>query len=183
MAAVSGILASNGPQLETTLAELDVALRDVESFVRADRGQITSSVSELAGAVDQLAAQREGLAQILHVAPTALSNLTNIYQPAHNSVVSALALSNFANPVNFICSGLAAAEQVGPERGAQLCVEELGPILRLLTMEYPPIATNPTRGVGALPGQLVFSEPHLAGAPAAPKPLSMRDLLLVEVPE
>ncbi|WP_024795776.1 MCE family protein [Tomitella biformata] len=185
MAVVSGILASNGPQLETTLAELDVALRDVESFVRDNRGQLTSSVAELAGTVDQLAAQRAGLAQILHVAPTALSNLTNIYQPAHNAVVSALALSNFANPANFICSGLAAAEQVGPERGAQLCVEELGPVLRLLTTAYPPIASNPTRGVGALPDQLVYSEPHLALPllPPARETTSVLDLLTIEVPE
>ncbi|HET8993933.1 MAG TPA: mammalian cell entry protein, partial [Rhodococcus sp. (in: high G+C Gram-positive bacteria)] len=119
----------------------------------------------------------------------ALSNLQSIYQPAHNTVVSALALSNFANPAQFVCSALAAAEQVDAHTGSELCVQYLGPILPLLTMDYPPVRINPTRGVGALPDQLVYTEPDLApqagvAPPPAPvvAPLDLADLLLPGAP-
>ena len=44
-------------------------------------------------------------------------------------------------------------------------------------MDYPPVRINPTRGVGALPDQLVYTEPELMPAPGAPSPTSLADLL------
>ncbi len=73
-------------------------------------------------------------------------------------------------------------------------MQYLGPILPLLTMEYPPVRINPTRGVGALPDQLVYTEPGLepqqATAPPTPQsppvqvvaPLDLAELLLPGAP-
>lgn len=177
LASVTGVLDSNRDDIGAALAGLDTVLVDVERFVRDNRERVDTTVDRAAALTDTLAAQRDGIAQILHVAPTALSNLQGIYQPAHNSVVSALALTNFANPAQFICSALAAAEQVDAHTGSELCVQYLGPILPLLTMDYPPARINPTRGVGALPEQLVYTEPHLVPSPGAPSPTSLTDLL------
>lgn len=162
LASVTQTLDDNRDDMGAALATLDTVLADVERFVRDNRGNIDTTLDRTAALTETLAAQRDGIAQVLHVAPTALSNLQSIYQPAHNTVVSALALSNFANPAQFVCSALAAAEQVDAHTGSELCVQYLGPILPLLTMEYPPVRINPTRGVGALPDQLVYTEPDLA---------------------
>ncbi|MFD6857928.1 MCE family protein [Rhodococcus sp. NPDC060090] len=151
LASVTQTLDDNRDDMGAALATLDTVLVDVERFVRDNRGNIDTTLDRTAALTETLAAQRDGIAQVLHVAPTALSNLQSIYQPAHNTVVSALALSNFANPAQFVCSALAAAEQVDAHTGSELCVQYLGPILPLLTMEYPPVRINPTRGVGALP--------------------------------
>lgn len=184
LAAVTGVLDANRDEMGAALAGLDTALVDVEGFVRENRDVIDATVDRTSVLAETLATQRDGIAQVLHVAPTALSNLQSIYQPAHNTVVSALALTNFANPAQFICSALAAAEQVDAHTGSELCVQYLGPILPLLTMDYPPVRINPTRGVGALPDQLVYSEPGLAPAappsipsPGTPSPTDLTALL------
>lgn len=190
LASVTSTLDANRDDIGAALDTLGTVLVDVERFVRDNRANIDTTVDRAAAVTETLASQRDGIAQILHVAPTALSNLQNIYQPAHNAVVSALALTNFANPAQFICSALAAAEQVDAHRGSELCVEYLGPVLPLLQMEYPPALINPSRGVGALPDQLVYSEPGLApsapAAPAAPAvsptPTGLADLLLPGAP-
>ncbi|MEE2058901.1 MCE family protein [Rhodococcus artemisiae] len=188
LASVTQTLDDNRDDMGAALATLDTVLVDVERFVRDNRENIDTTVDRAAELTDTLATQRDGIAQVLHVAPTALSNLQSIYQPAHNTVVSALALSNFANPAQFVCSALAAAEQVDAHTGSELCVQYLGPILPLLTMEYPPVRINPTRGVGALPDQLVYTEPDLVpqrmSSPPAPvvPPLDLTELLLPGAP-
>lgn len=184
MASITEVLDTNSEQIGTALTSLDVAVGDVRRFVAANRDGLDDTLRSLQSVVGELAAQRDGIAQILHVAPTALSNLNNIYQPAHNAIVSALAPNNFANPMDFICSAIAAAEEVGAQEGANLCVQYLGPLLKTLAFDYLPLSTNPIHGVGALPDQLVYSEPDLVpAAPAAPatpapSPSSLTDLLL-----
>lgn len=157
MATVSEVLASNTDTIGSAITTLDTAVGDVTRFVRDNRDAVGTTAEQLSDVLANLAAQRDGITQILHVAPTALANMSNIYQPAQNAVVSALAPNNFANPVDFICSALAAAEQVGAERGAELCVQYLGPVLTTLAVDYLPLQTNPMRGVTALPGQVVQS--------------------------
>lgn len=169
LASVGSLLADNRHDLATALAGLDDALGQVSGFVAAHRDELTGTATALSQVMANLAQQRDGIAQILHVAPTALANLQNIYQPAHNTVVSALALSNFANPVNFICSAIAAAEQSDARTGAQHCARLLGPLLNLLSTDTVPVRLNPARGVGALPEQLVYSQPEL-GPPNRPQP-------------
>lgn len=182
LASVTEILDANRDDMGAALAGLDAVLVDVERFVRDNRERVDTTVDRTAALTETLAAQRDGIAQVLHVAPTALSNLQGIYQPAHNTVVSALSLTNFANPAQFVCSALAAAEQVDAHTASELCVQYLGPILPLLAMDYPPVRINPTRGVGALPDQLVYTEPELMPAPGAQSPTSLADLLAPGAP-
>jgi len=177
LASVTEILDANRDDMAAAFAGLDSVLVDVERFVSANRERLDTTLDRTTAVTETLAAQRDGIAQILHVAPTALANLQGIYQPAHNTVVSAVSLANFANPAQFICSALAAAEQVDAHTGSELCVQYLGPILPLLAMDYPPVRVNPTRGVGALPDQLVYTEPDLMPAPGAPSPTSLTELL------
>ncbi|CRK49336.1 Mce family protein [Rhodococcus sp. RD6.2] len=157
MATVSEVLDSNTDTIGSAITTLDTAVGEVTRFVRDNRDAVGTTAEQLSDVLANLAAQRDGITQILHVAPTALANMSNIYQPAQNAVVSALAPNNFANPVDFICSALAAAEQVGAERGAELCVQYLGPVLTTLAVDYLPLQANPMRGVTALPGQVVQS--------------------------
>ncbi|WP_315770651.1 MCE family protein [Rhodococcoides kroppenstedtii] len=157
LASVSTALTDDGDEVGAALVSLDAAVADVTRFARSSTTALTGTATELQSVVAELAAQRDGIAQILHVAPTALSNLNNIYQPAHNAIVSSLAPNNFATPADFVCSAIAAAEQVGAQEGSELCLRYLGPLLRTLAFEYLPVQSNPIHGVGALPGQIVQS--------------------------
>lgn len=186
MMSVTGILDNNRDDLSAALGSLDGTLGQVRDFIRDNRSGMTQALQRLGTVAETLATKRDDIAQVLHVAPTALANLTSIYQPAHNTVVSALAMTNFANPVQFVCSAIAAAEATTAERGANLCVRYLGPLLRLLTMDYPPIAANPTRGVSALPGQVIYSgvaaPGNSAGSRVNPTPTRVKSIAQLLVP-
>ncbi|AWH92762.1 mammalian cell entry protein [Dietzia lutea] len=161
MAAVTVSVDRGRGEIGPALTELDAAVDEVRDFVRDNREVSTGTARTTAELVRVLAEQRDDIAQILHVAPTALSNLQGIYQPSQNAVISALALTNFANPMQFICSALAAAEETDVHTASEECVRLLGPTLSTLAVDYPPVGINPSRGVGALPHQLDYTHDHL----------------------
>ena len=170
MAAVTVSVDRGRGQIGPALTELDLAVDEVRDFVRSNREIATETARTTTEVMGTLAEQRDDIAQILHVAPTALSNLQGIYQPSQNAVISALALTNFANPMQFICSALAAAEETDVHTASEECVRLLGPTLTAMAVDYPPVAINPSRGVGALPHQLEYTHDHLRPAPAASAP-------------
>lgn len=161
LASVSDVLAKNSTSLGNALSSLDVAVGEVERFVRENRDGLRNSVESLADVTQVLANKRPEIEQVLHSAPTALANFFNIYQPANNALTATLAVSNFQNPINFICGGIAGLGDAGAEQGAKLCAQYLGPLLNTLKFNYPAIGINTTTGVKALPGQTQLSEPGL----------------------
>lgn len=170
MAAVTVSVSRGRGEIGPALTELDLAVDEVRDFVRDNRQVGIETARTTTDLLTVLAEQRDDIAQILHVAPTALSNLQGIYQPSQNAVISSLALTNFANPMQFICSALAAAEETDVHAASEECVRLLGPTLTALAVDYPPVAINPSRGVGALPHQLDYTHDHLRPAPALATP-------------
>lgn len=174
LASVSDVLAKNSTNLGNALSSLDVAVGEVERFVRENRDGLRTSVKSLADVTGVLVAKRPELEQILHSAPTALANFFNIYQPANNSLTATLAISNFQNPINFVCGAIAGIGDKSAEQEAKLCAQYLGPFLNTLKFNYPALGINPVTGVKALPGQTQLSEPGedpVTGAtPGANKP-------------
>jgi hypothetical protein len=98
----------------------------------------------------------------------------NAINPLNGAILGQLAASNFANPSEVVCSGIAAASNTEPQQAAQRCAEYLGPLLRYLTMNYPPIATNPIQRDGAEP---VPASPGERTEGTAPTP-ALPDLML-----
>jgi phospholipid/cholesterol/gamma-HCH transport system substrate-binding protein len=96
--------------------------------------------------------------QSLHVAPTALQNFVNIYEPANGAFTGVLALNNFANPVDFICGAVQAASRLNNEQSAKLCVQYLAPIVKNRQYNFFPIGGNPVVGAQARPNEVTFSE-------------------------
>ena len=47
---------------------------------------------------------RNGIETVLHVYPTLQANLATIYHPTHGAIVAIPAISNWANPMQFLCS-------------------------------------------------------------------------------
>ncbi|MEO9221487.1 MAG: MCE family protein, partial [Mycobacteriaceae bacterium] len=161
LASVSDVLAKQSTNVGTALQSLDVAVVEVERFVRENRDGLRTSVQGLAQVTQVLADKRPQLEQVLHSAPTALANFFNIYQPANNALTASLAISNFQNPINFICGAIAGIGDAGAEQGAKLCAQYLGPFLNTLKFNYPALGFNPVTGVKGLEGQTQLSEPGL----------------------
>jgi phospholipid/cholesterol/gamma-HCH transport system substrate-binding protein len=193
LASVSNMLATNSDELGTALNDLDLALGDVNRFVAENRAALSEQVGRLADATQVLADKRPQIEQVLHVAPTALANFSNIYKPAQGSLVGAVAFANRANPVNFMCGAIQSLQAHEANRSADLCTQYLSPVLNSLTMNYLPVLTNPTTGVNAFPDQIEYTPPSLeasvpprsappmtgalAGMPTVAVPKDLNDLL------
>ncbi|RRQ29054.1 MCE family protein [Rhodococcus sp. Eu-32] len=186
LASVSEMLAQSSDDFGTAMADLDVAIGEVQRFVTDNRSALVESVGRLADATQVLTTKRPEIERILHSGPNALANFNNIYQPAQGTLTGAIAANNFGNPINFICGAVAGVENATSERSADLCKQYLGPVLSTLVFNYAALLTNPARGVDAYPDQIVYTEPGLeqaAPAPApAPAPSPLPEMPTVRVP-
>nr|MDT0523874.1 mammalian cell entry protein [Streptomyces sp. DSM 41633] len=81
-----------------------------------------------------------------------------IYQPAQGALTGALALNNFANPVQFLCGAVQAASRLGAEQSAKLCVQYLAPIVKNRQYNFLPLGENLIVGAGARPNEITYSE-------------------------
>ena len=165
LASVTQLLGDSDVALGQSIADLDAAVVDLAQFVRENKDGVDTAVSDLGSALQVLVDQRRDLEQAGHVVPTTLINLANIYQPAQNSLTAAPVLSNTANPVQFICGAIAGAGEQGAEAATNLCIQYLGPFLKTLAFNYLPLGVVIGNSVGALPGQIEYSEPGLDTGP------------------
>jgi phospholipid/cholesterol/gamma-HCH transport system substrate-binding protein len=86
LAQVSGFLAGDRQDLAGALHELATALGQVQAFIAGNRTLIKSNVSKLAGLTKILVDERASLAQTIDVAPLAVDNVLNAYDPVHRSL-------------------------------------------------------------------------------------------------
>ncbi|GAA2792639.1 MCE family protein [Crossiella cryophila] len=96
LAEVTRFLAADRDALRAALAELPAALGQVGDFVRDNRGRIKSTVDKLTGITKVLADQRGALAEAVDVAPLAITNLLNAYNPATRTIDGRVNLNELA---------------------------------------------------------------------------------------
>jgi phospholipid/cholesterol/gamma-HCH transport system substrate-binding protein len=190
LSAVTGLLANDPNEVGMAIADLNTAVSDVRGFVAQNREPLGTTFDKLAAITQALGQSSADLKQTLHVAPTALSNFVNIYQPAGATITGALSGNNFRNPINFICGAIQAASRLGAEQSAKLCVQYLAPIVKNRQYNFlGPLGFNgapnaiPTPlglpfpvlpvGAQARPNEVTFSEDWMRPdyvPPAAPAP-------------
>lgn len=158
LAAATGLLADQPDQIGEAVDGLNAATRDVASFVAEHREALGVSSEKLGSVAQTLADSTGDIKQVLHLAPTTFQNLINIYEPTHSALTGALALNNFANPIQFICGAVQAASRMGAEQSAKLCVQYLAPIMKNRQFNFPPIGLNPFVNAAARPNELTYSE-------------------------
>jgi phospholipid/cholesterol/gamma-HCH transport system substrate-binding protein len=99
----SGVLNDNRQELGSALSDLDVAVAKVGAFLKQNRGSTKASIRDLATLTSTLAAKKYQVAELLHVAPTALSNFYNIIDPRYAAATGTLSIGNFDNMAQLIC--------------------------------------------------------------------------------
>lgn len=144
LADVSGILSDNRQNLAALLRSLNLSARVVTDFVRTNRGRISATTADLAAITKNLARSRQALADVLHRAPTAVSNLHNIYDPFSGAVTTSVAATNFNDPAQFLCGVAMGAAPEGPgSTGARrYCETALDPLLDLVRLPNAPVGVN-----------------------------------------
>jgi phospholipid/cholesterol/gamma-HCH transport system substrate-binding protein len=203
VASVSQVLADSSRDLDHTLGTLNQALSDIRGFLHENNSTLIDTVNQLSDFTQTLSDQSENIEQVLHVAGPGIANFYNIYDPAQGTLNGLLSLPNFMNPVQFICGGSfdTAGGPSAPDyfRRAEICRERLGPVLRRLTVNYPPIMFHPLNTITAYKGQIIYDTPatqakaetpvpELTWIPANPKaspasaPTDLQSLLVPPVP-
>ncbi|OBG20537.1 virulence factor Mce family protein [Mycobacterium sp. 852002-51057_SCH5723018] len=156
-------LAHNDTDLANAIEQFDSLLSTVRPFLDKNREVLTHDVDNLATATTTLLQPDplNGLETALHVLPTAAANINQIYHPSHGSVVAIPAITNFANPMQFICSSVQAASRMGYQESAELCAQYLAPILDAIKFNYLPFGLNIANTAETLPKEVAYSEPRL----------------------
>jgi phospholipid/cholesterol/gamma-HCH transport system substrate-binding protein len=72
-----------------------------------------------------------------------------------------IALNNFADIPQWICSAIEAASRARLSRVSKLCLEYLNPIIKNRIYNYIPAGLNPFVGTQARPNEITYSEDRL----------------------
>lgn len=161
LAAVTRLLADDPDEIANSVRDLNDVASDVTNFVTENRETVGITTDKLASISRAVNDSIDDIKQTLHVAAPALQNYANIYQPANAALTSTIAINNFANPIEFLCSAVQAASRLGAEQAAKLCVQYLAPILKNRQYNFPPIGMAPLVGVMARPNEITYSEDWL----------------------
>ena len=174
VASVSQVLADSSRHLDNTLGTLNKALSDIRGFLHENNSTLIDTVNNLNDFAKTLSDQSDNIEQVLHVAGPGIANFYNIYDPAQGTLSGLLSIPEFANPVQFICGGSfeTAAGPRAPDyyRRAELCRERLGPVLRRLAVNYPPLMFHPLNTITAYKGQIIYDTPDTQAKSATPIP-------------
>ncbi|KAA0084591.1 MCE family protein [Mycolicibacterium sp. P9-64] len=162
LASVTSVLDGSRSDLDAALTNLSSAVGQVRSFIANSRDVTVEQVERLADVTQNLVDNRPALENVLHVAPTAIANGYNVYNPDTGTPMGAFAMNNFANPVQLVCSSLGAVENVTSAEAGNACAQYLGPALRLLNFNYLPFPFNAYLGKSPSPENLLYSDPALA---------------------
>ena len=178
LATVTGVLADNPTEIADAVRDLNSVVGDVQSFVADNRESLGTTSDKLAGVTQALTDSLDDVKQFLHVAPSAIQNYINIYQPAQGAASAILAVNNFADPITFLCGAVQAASRLGAEQSAKLCVQYLAPIIKNRQYNFPPLGVNLFVGATARPNEITYSEEWMRPdyippqrPPASPPPL------------
>lgn len=107
LADVSGFLSGERGDLAATVQQLGTTLESVQGFIENNRGRLKSNVDKLSGITKVLVDQRTSLAEILDVAPPALSNVVNAYNAGGGTLDARPDINELTNPpVVLVCKML-----------------------------------------------------------------------------
>ena len=156
-------LAGSDSDLANAVQQFDSLLSTVRPFLDKNREVLTQDVNNLATLTNTVLQPDplNGIETALHVLPTAAANFNPVYHPSHGSAMSIPAITNFANPMQFICSSIQAGSRLGYQESAELCAQYLAPILDAIKFNYPPFGLNLFSTAETLPKEIAYSEPRL----------------------
>ena len=162
LATLTSVLDGSRSDLDGALTNVSEVVGDVQRFVRNSRNQTSEQVRQLASVTQNVVDHQKDLEQILHVAPTAIANTLNMFDPRDGGATGLFAFANMSNPVQFVCGAIGAIENATAPETARLCSEYLGPGLSKLNINYIPLPINPLLAPVPSPDDIIYTDPRLA---------------------
>jgi phospholipid/cholesterol/gamma-HCH transport system substrate-binding protein len=154
-------------EVANALQDLNQLLTTTRQFIGKNGEVLSHDINNLADVTNAILQPDplNGLETALHVFPNLAANLANIVSPNTGGVMGLLSVTNFTNPLQFICSSIQAGSRLGYQESAELCAQYLAPILDAIKFNYPPFGANQFAGAMTLPKQIAYSEPRLQPPP------------------
>ncbi|MUN40643.1 MCE family protein [Actinomadura litoris] len=128
---VSGQLAGEKEELSAALNTLAPTLRDIQRFIKDNRGELAVNVRQLAQVTGVLVKEKDALAEVLEAGPLAINNLARAYDPISGTIHDRADLRQFHDLADWLCS---LAYSVGtPAKQCLSFLRPLNPIGKALT--------------------------------------------------
>ena len=162
LANVGKVLDDNRHSMTAAVSSLGGALRETRTFLAHNRKAIRASVNGADTLTGILDTRADELAGVLHIAPTALSNLYNIVE--NQALTARTSLTNLDSVAQLVCGAL-----LGVGGTAQQCQTALQPLLQTLGLDHLPGVSSTKSSTPASAGTAASSK----GATSSPSnPLS-----------
>lgn len=160
-------LTHSDSQLADAVRQFDDLLATARPFFAENRDALAEDINNLENVTTTILQPEplNGLETALHVLPAAAANVNQIYHPAHGSIMALATITNFANPMQFICSSIQAASRLGYQDSAELCAQYLAPVLDAIKFNFFPFGLNAINTAETLPKHIAYSEPRLRPPP------------------
>ncbi|MCK0177077.1 virulence factor Mce family protein [Mycolicibacterium sp. F2034L] len=154
-------------ELANALQDLNSLLTTTRQFLDENSEVLTTDINNLADTTNAILQPEplDGLETGLHVFPNLAANVVNISSPNNGGIVGLPVITNFANPMQFICSSIQAGSRLGYQESAELCAQYLAPILDAIKFNFPPFGLNQVSTAMTLPKQIAYSEDRLRPPP------------------
>jgi phospholipid/cholesterol/gamma-HCH transport system substrate-binding protein len=167
LASFTNKFAQTDHQVADALREINQLLTTTRQFLDKNADVLTHDINNLSDATTAILQPepRNGLETGLHVFPNLAANLVNISAPIPGGIVGLPVLTNFANPMQFICSSIQAGSRLGYQESAELCAQYLAPVLDAIKFNYLPFGLNMATAASTLPKEISYSEDRLHPPP------------------
>jgi phospholipid/cholesterol/gamma-HCH transport system substrate-binding protein len=154
-------------EVANALQDLNQLLTTTRQFIGKNGEVLSHDINNLADVTNAILQPDplNGLETALHVFPTLAANLANIVSPNTGGVMGLLSVTNFANPLQFVCSAIQAGSRLGYQESAEMCAQYLAPILDAIKFNFPPFGVNQFTSAMTLPKQIAYSDPRLQPPP------------------
>lgn len=153
IAGASTVLAENQTNISRALNEFATLTTTTKDFFEGNGEVLAQTLTSLQSTTSLLAENRQSVADLLQVAPTALSNLHNIFDPRVPAITGELGITNFGDPAYLICGGLFALGGSTTD-----CRSAIAPLAQLLKISAPPVGINPLSNSSVGPDGAVPAE-------------------------
>jgi phospholipid/cholesterol/gamma-HCH transport system substrate-binding protein len=186
---VSVQLAGEKEELSAALNTLGPTLRNVQRFIKDNRGQLSDNVRQLAQITGVLVKEKDALAEVLETAPLGIANLARAYDPISGTIHNRADLRQFHDLADWVCS---LAYSVGTP--AKQCLDFVTPVngigkvltglsldlswITALTTHYDPEPIPPDAyGPGGKSGSGAKAQTRSQSRPQTTKPRDISALL------
>ncbi len=176
LATLTSVLDGSRSDLDAALTNISDVVGQVQRFISGSRDQTAEQIHRLAAVTQNLVDNQTDLEQVLHVAPTAIANTYNMFDPRTGNAAGVFTLNNLSNPKAFLCNQIGALEKnvTAAETAKKLCNLYLGPGLDTVSLNNIPLPLNPFLMSTPPPAsKLIYTDPALipGNEGTAPGPL------------